>query len=267
MKRWIVLVAYALLAFAVLTVRPVSGCSIITMPVGGHDPREYVFTGVVVGVTAPLGEIANPPPPLKPEHMDECARGLLVKLEEGANVPRAPRDLFEVFPFRLGADCSNVGWREEELRRAFPEGTRVRVIAREAKLLPSKNDRGNVRLIVGYNEHISSVGTEAESRATGEYDYGSFGLPRWKSECEYAPEYIEYLLRSTYELRRDLKRLHEDDSQGSRRKVLERLAYYPGYIDFDRIARAYLTDERARARLVKQYVARQREIGDASRPR
>ena len=90
----------------------------------GVDPAEYIFTGEVIDFVGPF----------ESKKFRVKAWGLKVKVDETIYLPKAPAGYFEVFPYELWADCSTAGASKEELEKYYPVGSRVKVIAKEAKL-------------------------------------------------------------------------------------------------------------------------------------
>ena len=221
-------------------------CSLAIAPLEKFDDAEYVFTGRVVEFVGPL--------------KSEQARqvwGLLVEVDEKIHAPSELGTRAEVFPFHLAPDCSDVPWRREELARFFPAGTKVRVIAAESQVLKEPAADGAVRLDaylyargdVSRNELNGSPMTSASTV----YDYSSFKRPEEETgENEPLLEARWSLLR--FELRKDLLRLREADTEAARLQILERLVSYPSRYDFkfEAVARRYVKDEQTLAELLKK---------------
>lgn len=205
---------------------------------------QYVFIGEVVGIVGPAKYNSDRVRP-KPE-----AYGVRVKVIESIYTPGTPAAFFEVFPFGIDSACGHLHWPWGDISKHFPVGSQVRVVAKEAEVLPKQSEDGVPRLeATVYNKGVVSRNERSESpRAAADsvFEYGKveaqYDLPR-------------------FELRKDWLRLMSAESEGERVKILERLVYYPFFyeLDFPHLAQTYVHDRGVLARL--------REKWDARKPR
>ena len=240
----------------VIAPRASSGCSLGLPSLKKFDPKEYVFTGEVTGIVGPFGATK----------FERRAWGLKVKVDEAVYLPKTPRGSFEVFPYHLGADCSTVGVSKEELKKRYPVGSKVKVIAKEARLLPGRPGAGDVRLEIepGSLGHVSRNYYEdgrLMTSARSVFDYRSY---RRVTVADYVKDFMPFLdahgLLPEFELRKDLLRLRNARARAERLAILGRLVYYPECCDLDflKIAKDHLGDSQE----LKALAAR-REAWDA----
>lgn len=218
---------------------PSLGCSLAVTPITKFEPTEFVFTGKVIGFVGPI----------EAKEFRSSAWGLQIKVVEGVQLPAAPADHFEVFPFELGADCSMMGTSKEELAKYYPIGAAVKVIGTEAKLLPAKVEPGNIRLEIlpgSWSEISRNYDEDGKELANAHsiFDYKSF---RQISPAAYFAPFMPFLEAKAalpgFELRKDLLRLSNAKSEAERIRVLERLIYYPACCDgfsYDGVAETYI---------------------------
>ena len=208
-----------------------SGCSIVIRPVTKFDPSEYIFTGEVIGYVGPQ----------QSEHISGDAWGLLVSLGGSVHLPKTPAGYFEVFSYGLGADCSVLGTPRDELVRRYPVGSKVKVIAQESKLdVPGD---GNIRL-------VDSPGSNGLIMKAGE---GEAGVPL-ESVYDYSRHNKDNTATPLFELRKDLLRLREEQTEEGKVAVLKRLMYFPprSLFDFAQVVELHMADKRAGAQLIAE---------------
>ena len=230
---------------------PSYGCSLAVKPLIKFDSLEYVFTGQVTGLVGPLESAA----------FRQKAWGLQIKVDEKVSLPQTRRGDFEVFPLQLWADCSIVGTASEELLKYYPLGSRVKVIARAAKVLPSVLNGDNLRLeiVPGTWSEISRNYYEDGRRmadAQSVFDYKSF---KQVSPNDYVESFMPFLdakgALPDFELRKDLLRLESTRSKAERVRILRRLIYYPaccGGGAYYGIANHYLQDSKRASALDRE---------------
>lgn len=214
------------------------GCSLAVPPVKGFDPGEYIFTGEVISIVGPF----------ESKKFRGKAWGLKVKVEDAIYLPKAPASYFEVFPYELWADCLTAGTSKEELEKDYPVGSKIKVIAKEAKLLPGMLSGGNIRL----EDLPSSPGSVSRNyyedgrqmtSARPVFDYRNY---KEVAPADYVRDSTPFLNAHVrlpeFELRKDLLRLRNAKSEAERVKILERLLYYPERwsLDFGKIAKDYV---------------------------
>ena len=198
----------------ILFVNSTFGCTLAGKPLSDFDETEYIFFGEVIGYTKSV----------KSEKLGNYAYGLVVKVKERVFLPKTPKTHFEIFPIKLWSDCSEGGTNIEELKKDFPLNSEIRVITKESEILPNLSD-GNIRLedrprefgsiVLNYDKNQKRM-TSADSV----FDYKSFKY----DINEIFPS--KYLLPN-FEIRKDLLRLKNSQSQNERINILSRLRNAP----------------------------------------
>jgi hypothetical protein len=236
---------------AILLCQITFACSLVMAPIKRFEPEEYVFTGQVVGIVGPF----------ESKSFRQQAWGLQIKIQEKVNLPETPTGDFELIPFELWADCSANGRKSEDLLKNYPVGSKVKVIARAAQLVPRVNGV-NLRLEIlpgTWGDISRNYYEDGRQMADAQsiFDYKSFKRPTGN---DYVESFMPFLdakgALPDFELRKDLLRLEKAKSQQERLQIINRLLFYPagGRGDFYGIAEHYLRD----AKLVKA-LDRQRE--------
>lgn len=191
-------------------------CSLIIDEIGKFDRTEFVFIGEVVGYTKPV----------KFKKAKKDAFGLVVKIKEKVYLPRTLIQHFELFPLGLRADCSLSGAKLRHLKFDFPVGSEIRVIAKQAKILPKSTSDKRIRLedrpgeLGGIALNRYSHGRKMSSPSSI-FDYKSHSFDSNKDSDS------KYLLPA-FEIRKDLLRLSKTKKQKERNKILDRLLFAPG---------------------------------------
>jgi hypothetical protein len=234
----------ALLSVAVFS--STQACSLALPPIIKFNPNEYVFTGRVVGLLGPF----------QSKRLRDNAWGLQIEPMDAVNLPDRPTRYFEVIPFELWADCSLGGTDKEKLVKYYPVGSKVKVIARKAKLLPNPTAPGDVRLEISpyvwgdISRNSYDDGTQmADSKSV--FDYKAYKMV---TPDQYVSDFMPFLdargALPDFELRKDLLRLETNKSRGDRITILERLMYYPiccGGLSYYGVTEHYLDKKTARA--------------------
>src|SRR5262249_21957112 len=186
--------------------------------------------------------------------------GLLVNISKEVFLPDLPKGNFEVYPYNTHSDCSPVGWGQQDLVKNFPIGTSVRIIAKEAKYTKSKLDNGNIRLETGaFNDGSISINDFDERLITSVISecnykryyrdhkelYGSL-----KNYFKIDPLLLSHIELLDFELRKDLLRLKNTDSEETKVNVLNRLIYYPYEFNYSKIVKMSINDEN----IIKQLI-------------
>lgn len=210
MKRILLTISFAFVFFA----QTIFGCTLAGKPLSDFDATEYIFIGEVVGYAQPL-ESAK---------LHGKAHGLIVKVRESVSLPKAPKTHFEIFPIALWVDCSLGGINLEELKK-FPIGSEIRVVAKEAEILPNNLPDGNIRLEDRPDELGSlALNTDEKgkrmSSANSVFDYKSF-------KYDMNEDSIAKYFLPNFEIRKDLLRLKKSREQTERDEILKRLADVP----------------------------------------
>jgi len=148
-------------------------------------------------------------------------------------LPKKTVNYFEVVSYELSADCKYVGNSKEETAKEFPLGSKVKIIAKESKILPSTSDDGNIRLEIlpGSWGHISRNTFEDGKQMT--VSESVFDYKGWRriTANDYTESFMPFLnarrLLPEFELRKDLFRLLNAETEAEKIAVLEKLVYYP----------------------------------------
>ena len=201
--------------------------------IGKFDETEYVFIGEIVGYTQPV----------QSRRLMQDAYGLVVKIKENVFLPKTPKTHFELFPIELWADCSFAGTRLDNLKKDFPLNAEIRVIAKEAEILPNNSTDGNIRLEDRPNE-ISSIALNVDDYKTrmtfanSVFDYASYKYDDNKDSIS------KYLLPN-FEIRKDLLRLNKAKNHEEVTKILDRLLFAPVFSDlnFDELFKNFTLTE------------------------
>lgn len=208
------------------------GCTWKAKYLSKFDETEFIFIGTVRGYTGPY-ESAK---------LRSKAFGLVVDVKESVHLPKTPKANFEVFPIRLGSDCSFSGETLEQLKQYFSVGSEIRVIAKEAKYISGagSEDVINLELGPGDSGQLSrnrDLEGQSMTSAKSIFDYKSFSFDPDKDSWE------KLRLRS-FEARKDLYRLWSAPTQMEKNAVLDRLtgSKYIG-IDFFEVSRTYTANE------------------------
>lgn len=191
------------------------GCTLAGKVLSDFDEAEYIFIGEVIGYTQSV----------KSAKLRQEAFGLVVRVKEGVYLPKIPKTHFEIFPIQLWADCSLSGMPIEVLRKKFPINSEVRVIAKEAEILSNDLSDNNIRLEERPSE-LSSVALnydEDKTRMTtinSAFNYKSFkyNIARDSESKYFLPQ---------FEIRKDLFRLKNSQTQKERANILRRLKKVP----------------------------------------
>jgi len=217
-----------IVVFAALTL----ACSVVEACTMGRGLEElrvkfdrelYVLVGEVIGETEEV-ESGN---------VIGKVKGVKVKPVDIIYAPLPTIDYYEFFKFGVTSWCADTG-----RRRNFPPGTRLRIIAKEADLIPNRSRDGHIRLQSRMLERtsIDDPTSSFSSSISAIYDY-SKTLPPFLLNPK---TFEDSLLRSAFsdfyhvEVSKDLLRLESAKSEIERLAVLERLLYCPT-VDFHRL--------------------------------
>ncbi len=238
MKKYVTVFLF-LLSLSQIISSTCLGCSLGIAQIKSFDSKERIFTGVVVGIVGPM-EINN---------SNEKFWGLKIKAEEVVYFPELSTQSIEVFEIGLGADCSSLGVSKENLEQYYPQGTKLKVIAQAAKILPRAATSETIRLetsstnLTSFSKNVSEDGKPL-SVAASYFNYKTYREPEF-------PEYADKLLPA-FELRKDLLRLDKAKSPADRLTILKRLLFFPddSFVDFEGIARKNLANSVTLKRLL-----------------
>lgn len=209
------------------------GCSLIIIPPTQFNPAEFIFSGEVVGYSGPLtnryvvGEIW----------------GLIVKPERVIYLPSVRPEYFEVYLYRMEADCTNIGRSVSDLSQYFPVSSKVRVIAVEARNLEGGTPSRNVRLAVPIRSDggVAVIRGDSPPISAGvAYDYRAYRVSNASR------------VDLTLEVRKDLLRLWRAGSEREQVAILERLLYHPQRIDYAKIVNDHIEDRAVAQSLIRR---------------
>lgn len=236
--------SFAFTIFFIFTfaIHVVYSCSIRTEPLPNFDETEYVFIGEVIGYTEPLEFNRKIPVSGEAPHPFQLsykqATGLIVKVKESVYLPRSPKSYFEVFPFSSDGACFTLGFLSEKLKRQFPQGSEIIVIAKEAKYFPHVLPNGNFRLEERLRDR-SFIALNSSSKGQKLVSIDSF-FDYQKMKTDPA-----ILISSRFEIRKDLFRLKNAKSQQERQAILDRFFYFDKlylFIEFHGLTQKYMAD-------------------------
>ena len=188
--------------------------------------KAYIFIGEVVGYTDVIKARVKPNSFETSDKFFGEGWGLKIKPVEAINLPKIPAEYFELYKFDVTAWCA------DKLRDAsyIKIGTKIRVVANEAALLPDKNNDNHIKLESKVFDHFSIVmDDEFESSESLEFDYKS----NWKflrdkflaaKDYEKIQAFDDFIYLETT---KDLIRLKNSTSKEKRYEILERLIYNP----------------------------------------
>lgn len=206
-------------------------CTLLTRGIAKFDETEFIFIGQVVGYTEPLAfDDKKASSSIEPMSSTMVMNGPLlrktvgirVRVTEKIHVPHVRNEVFEIYTYDLGADCSIRGVDLSAQEAAFPMGSEVRVIAREAIFIPPSSNSGVVRLEARPGDGSDIVlnfdsSTPKMTTAVSVLDY-----ERYYKDLERNYSASRSLL-GAFEARKDLLRLKNAKSQAERNSILERL--------------------------------------------
>lgn len=208
-------------------------CSMVRMaqpPIASFNHKSYIFVGEVVGYTE-IAKSRNE----KGERIEEHkfygeGKGLKIKPLEIINLPNDSKDYFELFKFGVTSWCAPAIDDAD-----LPVGTKLRIIANEATLLPNRSSENRIRLESQIFDTLSVIKDKNEfvTSADSVFDYKT-----WKSLQAKAQQSNETKIAFSdfmyVEIVKDLIRLEKAEKEKQREKILDRLLYAPG-IDYPAI--------------------------------
>lgn len=244
------IIATVIFVFLYLTISLTNsfGCLVAINSIKKFNANEYLFIGEVVGYTKLYEKI---PPKYDKEVKSKTGKiykdwsetptraiGLIVKIEQNIHTPKLPNKFFEVIPYSQQADCSSQGkyTSESELSKEFPIASKVRVIGRESNTFSNFLNQDNLQIAV--NDHFGLVRNDYPT----DEPITTSNVKLEYKKIKYGDQQKYNLMK--FELRRDLFRLEFSASFDDKKKILERLAYYPivWEIDYEMIVKNYTGD-------------------------
>jgi hypothetical protein len=193
------------------------------------DPVElpattYIFTGRVVDITGSIDF---------PEVVGRAA-GLIIRPEGIVYVPQAAK-LFELYIFGMGPTCETTGISAEALSKAFPIGSRVRVVATKLNRFGGSHHGSTVLTASAADDISRNDSTPRSSAYPGSvFDYRKHHdrIKRMANNDERNKLFSSYLQQSHFEFWKDLVRLQRAKSRAHKMEILERLVYTPLLFDY-----------------------------------
>lgn len=216
--------------------KPGFGCSLVQappLPATGPNKVAYIMVGEVIGYTEPVNSDIYPNESYSCGKFCGKEKGLKIKPVESINLPIGSPDYYELYTFGV------TPWCTPQIRHpGIPVGTRVRIIAYEADLLPNRNAEGKVRLQTKIFDRLSYINEtdDFKTDSTSEFDY-QLWKPltekiRMSKDSEQASRFGDFIY---IEINKDLFRLQKAKNKKERYRILERLLYAPG-IDYPALA-------------------------------
>lgn len=214
-------------------------------PLKSVFPGSYVMVGEVVGYTDKIESRAKEAWVPNEDKFFGAGRGYKIKPLEIIYTPTdVPVDYYELFTFGVTPWCApNINDAD------LPVGTKIRFVASESALLPSRSPENIIRLEQHFLGHLSII------RPENEFENGNiFGFDyenRWKALSEKFAATKNYEKVYNFdnfiyiETIKDLIRLKNADSSQKRYEILERLLYNPK-VDFPALIAPELSTERLR---------------------
>lgn len=210
-------------------------CSMVQLPgppIAKVNKSTYILVGEVIGFTDVIkSRVKNDGFSTVDKFYGE-GRGYKIKPIEVINLPIAPNDYYEFYTFGINSMCSPM-----ILDAYLPVGTKIRLVANEASLLPNRGFENRVRLETKIFD-IFSVVNENELFTSQTNIY--FDYKNWKNIQEEFQKSKNYGESSDFadfmflEVNKDILRLEKVKSKTERYEILTRLLYCPN-IDYLRI--------------------------------
>jgi hypothetical protein len=209
-------------------------CSMLRLPepaMSKSNVKSYIFVGEVIGYTDVIKSRVKPNGFETEDKFYGEGRGVKIKPVEVINLPKVPNDYFELYKFGVTTWCANKLADVSYMKI----GTRIRIVAYEATLLPNNPNDNHIRIESKIFDRFSIVKDDEEfvSIAASEFDYKN----NWKSlrnKLLAAKDYERIIAFDDFiylETNKDLLRLKNSTSKKQRYKILERLLYNPK-VDF-----------------------------------
>jgi hypothetical protein len=230
--------------------RPTSACQLtLQPPLSAFDESWYVLIGEVTEIAGPVAS----------DEVVGGAFGLRVRVTERLYSPEPVTALVEVFEYNLSAACEALGIARDDLARAYPPGTAVRIVARAAARLPRSAGDG-IRLEAGpFNAHVL-VGPiyrdePLSASLTGIYDFDTpLDVDRYERIDATRFNWVWYEGLVEFELVKELLRLESARGDAGRTPILRRIGRNPlrREIDFPALVARYIEDANAAARLISE---------------
>lgn len=180
---------------------------------------------------------------------------MVVNVRDSVYLPKTPLKYFEVFKLELGADCSLWGTNLATLKKRFPVGSEIRVIAKISKYFPQFS-KEIIPLEVDPHEPSSITKNIDEDGRTLTTSATYFSYEDFEFNVD-LPDSITSL--PGFEGRKDLLRLEKAKTNDKRTAILNRLSSYGFYRDialedvFDKYASSKFAANEYKEAYLKQY--------------
>ncbi|MDQ4119935.1 MAG: hypothetical protein M3209_00525 [Acidobacteriota bacterium] len=166
---------------------------------------------------------------------------------------------YQVFPLQLTASCGLQSYKDDELKERFPIGSEVRVVASIAERIENKSPDNIIRFETSvYNRGSISRNDLSEKLRTSAdriYDYKDYDWRQPTTQEEWNLFGSQYYLQY-FELMKDFLRLKKSKTENEKLSILERLVYFPHYLDFETIVKRNVSSAKISAELIEKRKAR-----------
>jgi|GEM_PF-3323575 len=249
MKLKSVFLVFCCLLFSSLVSDVVLGCKIAITPANDIDTTKQVFIGEVTGYLE-----AKYSKPESETGIKGNALGLKIKVTENIYSIYSA-STYEVFPLRLTSWCGLESYNDEELKEKFPIGSEVRIIASVAEKIENKTVENAIRLEASVRNRGSvsrnDLNEKLKSSADRIYDYKDYEWRQPVTQEEYnlasSQHYLPY-----FELMKDFLRLKKSKTESEKLSILERLIYFPHYLDFETIVKRNVSSTKISSELIEK---------------
>ena len=249
MKRKSIFFVLCCLLFSLFVSDAVMGCKIAVRPPNDIDTTKHVFIGEVIGYVE-----AKYSKPESETGIKGNAFGLNIKVKENIYSSFSASS-YHVFPLKLTAFCGLESYKDDELQEKFPIGSEVRVIASIAERVESNTADNVVRLEASIrNSGSVSRNDLSEKLKTSDdriYDYKNYDWRKPVTQEDYDLLALQYSLPN-FELLKDFLRLKKSKTENEKLSILERLIYFPQYLDFETIVKRNVTSAKISAELIEK---------------
>ncbi len=200
----------------------------LSPPIANADKQSYIFVGEVIGYTEIFKSKIKAGTFEGDDKFYGEGKGLIIKPLEIINMPNSSGDYVELFKFGVTPWCL-----PKIYDAPFPIGTKLRIIANEATVLPNRSPENRIRLESKIFDRLSIIKEtdEFNNTATSVFDYKTWKSLQAKIQTEKQSAFSDFMIA---EINKDLLRLEKAATKQERYEILERLLYAPS-IDFPKI--------------------------------
>jgi hypothetical protein len=220
-----------LVTILLASVIPALACQFAPHKPYKFDKNEYIFIGEVTGYVESVEFNRNklPSAELLQEESLRRTSGLKVRVNDKVFLPTQATE-FEVFNYGLGSACESHGIELVRLKKSYPVGTKLMLIAKAASEIPRISETGLQRLEIDLARGLISVTdifTPPVVNSGLHFDYSK--VDHKSGEWFYERRRVEF------EIRKDLLRLEETSNIKEKSLILDRLLLVKttsGLLDF-----------------------------------